>query len=307
MSTIQADIVAWSAARPAWQQAVLCELATGATIDEPRLVALLGEITATKEKPGPTLGEKDLPVATSAAESVALRAVTDIENVNALVDHQGLSFAASGLTVIYGDNASGKSGFARPIKAAVSSLHQEAVHGDVFAAEPGLPQKATIQYTRGAKDLDCSWPDSLAPELAAIKFYDEACGDTYLETESELSYRPSALLILDQLIEVCDKLRGRIEAQLLENSGATVALPVAPDGCSAASFLNGLGGRTTDAEFDAAAKLATDAEKRYAKLVAEEVRLRATDPAKEKARLQGLLNRSSRARSRSSNRSDRSS
>jgi energy-coupling factor transporter ATP-binding protein EcfA2 len=288
MTSIQADIVSWSASRPTWQQTVLHEIATGVAIGETRLDALVGEIIAASEKPGAKLEEKDLPVATSAAESVSLRAVTEIENVNALVAHQVLSFAASGLTVIYGDNASGKSGFARPIKAAVTSLHEETVHGDVFSPEPDSPQKATIEYTSGTQDLDCSWPDSLAAELAAIKFYDEACGDTYLETESELNYRPSALLVLDQLIEICDELGGRVESQLLENSAATVPLPVTPEGCSAAGFLASLSGQTTDAELDAAAKLGTDAEELHASLVAEEARLRATDPAKEKARLQTL-------------------
>ncbi|HEV7400225.1 MAG TPA: hypothetical protein VGN84_08120 [Solirubrobacterales bacterium] len=267
---------------------VLRELAGGAMIDEARLGALLGEITAAKEKSGPALQEQDLPAATSPAESVSLRAVTEIENVNVLVAHQALNFATSGLTVVYGDNASGKSGFARPIKAAVSSLHHERVHGDVFAAEPDTSQKATIQYTRGSQNLECNWPDSLEPELAAIKFYDEACGDTYLETESELSYRPSALVILDQLIEVCDELRRRVEAHLLENAGATVALPAVPEGSSAASFLSALSGQTTDAQLDAAAKPAAGAEQRLANLVAEEVRLRATDPTKERVRLQTL-------------------
>ena len=40
--------------------------------------------------------------------------------------------------------------------------------------------------------------------MKAISFYDEACGDAYIGGDSELTYRPSALLMLDGLIGVCD-------------------------------------------------------------------------------------------------------
>src|SRR5688572_30140582 len=52
------------------------------------------------------------------AEHVCLLAITDVRNANALACDQRIEFQPDGLTVIYGDNGSGKSGYARVLKRA---------------------------------------------------------------------------------------------------------------------------------------------------------------------------------------------
>ncbi len=42
--------------------------------------------------------------------------MTEIAGVNALVGDQELSFGAEDMTIIYGDNGSGKSGYCRVLK-----------------------------------------------------------------------------------------------------------------------------------------------------------------------------------------------
>jgi Tfp pilus assembly pilus retraction ATPase PilT len=54
---------------------------------------------------------------------VCLKRICNLKNVNALAQDQSLVFAPDGLTIVYGDTCSGKSGFARVIKAMVSARH----------------------------------------------------------------------------------------------------------------------------------------------------------------------------------------
>ena len=49
------------------------------------------------------------PAAASAA--ITLRSIHSVEHVNALANGERLTFGKTGLTVIYGDNGSGKSGY----------------------------------------------------------------------------------------------------------------------------------------------------------------------------------------------------
>jgi hypothetical protein len=149
--TIQQEIVAWAASRPGWQQTALSRLAVGEQWDDAELKTLLQDIKAGTSG-GQVLTEDAIPVATSTAATVSLRSIRDLKNVNALVSAQDLNFAEAGLTVIYGDNASGKSGYARLIKSAVRSLHHEPVHGNVFAAQPEAEQHAEILYRSGSDD-----------------------------------------------------------------------------------------------------------------------------------------------------------
>ena len=287
MATVGADIVRWASGRPGWQQAALCALAASRDPGED-LEALVAQIRAGKDS-GEILTEAEIPVAGPSSKRVELVSVDELRNVNALTAGGDLSFGESGLTVIYGDNGSGKSGYARLIKSAVRSLHSEAVHGDVFGTDPDGPQQAQIKYRSGGKDQPPSkWPDGVSEELGAISFYDEACGEVYLTKESELGYRPSALTLLDGLIALCDRIAAHLDAELAANAARREALPVPPEGSPAAGFLASLSGRTTGEQIEVACALADGDEVALETLRTEEARLRATDPQNEKARLLGL-------------------
>ena len=66
----------------------------------------------------------EIPGTSESGDPVALLAVADVAGVNALLPDQRLTFGDSGLTIIYGDNASGKSGYARLIRQAVTARDQ---------------------------------------------------------------------------------------------------------------------------------------------------------------------------------------
>ena len=105
--TIQSDIIAWGLERPGWQQEVLVALANGDEHGSEAIAGLVDKILAGNNS-APSLEAKNIQVKSPVAEQVDLAAIADLHGVNALVDGQRLDFGASGLTVIYGDNGSGK-------------------------------------------------------------------------------------------------------------------------------------------------------------------------------------------------------
>lgn len=99
---------------------------------------------------------------------VALR---DLTGVNALAPSQQLTFGDAGITIIYGHNASGKSGYARVIKTAVGARVREDVLGDVFASSGPTSQSAVIEYrVAGTSPAhEWKWPGSAAnPQLRQV-------------------------------------------------------------------------------------------------------------------------------------------
>jgi ABC-type molybdenum transport system ATPase subunit/photorepair protein PhrA len=52
------------------------------------------------------------------------------------------------MTVVYGDNGSGKSGYARLIKRMVRSRHQEEILPNILARTDGAPE-AVVAYSLG--------------------------------------------------------------------------------------------------------------------------------------------------------------
>lgn len=288
MTTIEQEIATWAGTRPPWQQVALRQLAQGHAFTQTEIDAIAAELKAGKQQTTAPLKATDVPGAQAAGATVSLRSIRDATNVNALLDAQELTLGAAGLTVVYGDNGSGKSGYARLIKDAVGARHNAPVHANVFADNSGQPQKAVIAFVNAGIDTTSTWPSAVSTELKAVSFYDEACGDAYIGGDSELTYRPSALLVLDGLIILCDAVGTVLGEELRQNQLARGGLPSVAEGTDAAQFLSALSGTTTDGHVDAACAVPFDANEQLGTLIQEEARLRATDPSKERTRLETL-------------------
>lgn len=286
--SIEEDIAAWATTRPAWQQTVLGALAEGNSFDPSKIKAIAQQLRDGASTSATPLQTGHISGGQVTGTTVILASVKDATNVNALLDAQELTFGGEGLTVIYGDNGSGKSGYARLIKSVVGARHHEPVHANVFADTANQPQKADVSFSTDGTTKTATWPASVSDELHAVSFYDEACGDEYIGGESELTYRPSALTLLDGLIVVCDEVRKVLDDEVRENNIARGDMPSLPSNSDAAAFLAKLSGTTTNTEIDLACEVPEDGESQLGNLIQEEARLRATDPSKERTRLENI-------------------
>ncbi len=129
---------------------------------------MVDEIIANKyaKTASPALKATDISGVSDPNATVALKCIRDPTNVNALLEAQELTFAEIGLTVVFGDNASGKSGYARIIKDVASARHHEPIHVNVFEANANTLQKARITYLLDGKEEPSAWPNA-ADDLKA--------------------------------------------------------------------------------------------------------------------------------------------
>jgi energy-coupling factor transporter ATP-binding protein EcfA2 len=285
MASIEQDILDWAKGRPDWQRNLLKRTARGETIDDAYIVSIAQAILdkqATLE--APELAAADLPTGAAGGATVQMVSIGELKHVNALLDDQTLTFGSTGVTVIYGDNGSGKSGYARLAKDAVGARHQEKILADAFALSTGT-QSAQIAYSLGGTATTEVWPGVLEPALGQAHFYDEACGNDYLDRDTELAYRPSVLNLLDELIVHVDAVRLAVDDLIRANEAGAMAKPILPLGTAADDFLKGLSATATKQDIDKALAVPADAKVTHAELVQEEARLKTSDPANEKQRL----------------------
>jgi energy-coupling factor transporter ATP-binding protein EcfA2 len=283
--TIESDIIAWALERPGWQQDVLVALANGESYG-PEQIAQLVEGILAGTNVAPSQKAKNISVKSSVIEQVQLTAVADLCGVNALVDGQRLEFGASGLTVVYGDNGSGKSGYARVVKAMVSARHRSDILPNVFHDTPETPS-GVLHFRVASTNQQLAFPATPPPQLLKMNFYDAHCGDEYLTKESTISYRPSALTLLDGLIQVCDAVRGEIATRIKGSDAASLVLDL-PTTTTAGAFVASLTAATTKAQVDAATTLANDTNERLAAVLTKEAQLASSNPQKERTRLATL-------------------
>lgn len=283
--TIEQDIRAWALTRPAWQQDVLVAVSRGETYDAPEPIAELADRLLLPNSSASSTAAQNLTLGAAELKQVGLKNVCNVKGVNALAADQTLAFARDGLTIIYGNNGSGKSGYARVIKAMVSARHSSLVLPDAY--RDGAPDpSAELEYRVDDQALSDKFPaDPPVPDLQRVRFYDEHCGDEYLSRESSVTYRPSSLMLLDGLIAVCGKVRDELQRRIAESNHKRLSL-VLPQGTGASTFLARLSVGTTDQQIDDACAFTSVDADNLGKAIQEVARLETSDATKERARLQ---------------------
>jgi len=128
--SLEADIVDWVKTRHSWQQVAFVRLCRGETLIDSDVVAIADLLVAGTIEAEPAIKASDIPGPAGSLTPVSLISVGDFANINALPAGEHLTFGPAGVTVVYGHNASGKSGYARLLKAVAAARHRE---------EMGLP------------------------------------------------------------------------------------------------------------------------------------------------------------------------
>ncbi len=152
-------------------------MATGDLLSNRDYDELVEDLIASAATSDVKFGLEQLPQVDAEDPPVRLVSIANPEHVNALASDKPLTFEETGLTIIYGDNASGKSGFARLLKRIARARHQEEVLSDVFRDTAIAKPKAALTVAVGDDKKSFTWPESTPPELQRMLFYDEACGD----------------------------------------------------------------------------------------------------------------------------------
>jgi len=285
---LEEQIIEWSRTRPAWQRLVLQRVAKGERFSEDEIEKLIDDIIAARVDHQAAFGLDHLPQATPEDPPVRLVSIAEPEHVNALESDGPLTFAPDGLTIVYGDNGSGKSGYARLLKRITRARHQEDILTDVFRDTAQERPSAHLSVRIGEAESTFSWPDTVSPELQRMLFYDAACGDKYIATESDFPYRPSALFVMDGLIDTCLDLRTRIDARLEANAKRAATLPVVPElikDTEAGQYLGSLSSKSSVETLDCLINRFDESSETIKQLKEQETTLQNADTGKERQNL----------------------
>ena len=106
------EILKWSRQRPAWLRDALRRLMVGGELSH-QDIDELEAICLGDDGEGSPLSDEHIAPRRLVGKPVSITGLRDLVGVNALASGQGLTFAAGGLSIVYGDNGSGKSGFVR--------------------------------------------------------------------------------------------------------------------------------------------------------------------------------------------------
>jgi recombinational DNA repair ATPase RecF len=294
------EILEWSQDRPDWQRDALRRLVLEDELSDDDYYELT-EICksnhglADKQDFNP-IAKEHIPNVNPNLEKVTLVSIFHYRGVNALAENQSLTFS-KGLTIIYGDNAAGKTGYIRILKKVCRARRQEQILGNIKSGEKQIAPEVTIKYKVGEEEEPREWSGEERDEdIVRISVFDSQCATVYLTEKTDVAFRPFGLDLFDKLVQACKTIRGKLESEkdsyalsLIEELKKQV-----PEETSVAKFLSKISILTKPEQVNILAQLSDEEKERLEGMEKILVDLQAKNPAKLVSHLK-LLERRVRA------------
>lgn len=306
MPTPQEEVLTWLHTQKDWLQEAASKILTQDEVSDTDIDALIVLLkstagqTVTTTRTFPSLGTTTTPT------TLRLDTISEVKGIDSLAPRNPLAFGAGNLTVIYGNNGSGKSGYTRILKRATGKANTKELRSNVYVSPVPTDRSCKINYTLGGISTELVWnaTDAAVDDLLGVDIFDTDNATLYLTREKEASYTPPLVALFEDLVSVCKRVSIKLEAEkdLLVKRLST--LPVQYEHTEKARMYNRLTHTHTETSL-ASILVFTEADEQSIKDF--EDRLKTEDPnavsiklRKNKAHLDGLISNITTAYSKTS-------
>lgn len=165
------------------------------------------------------LDERVLPavpmIATAATEAeqtapLSIVRLSDVHGVNALLTGSVID-PHIGLTVIYGENGTGKTGYSRIFKALAESRTADEILGDIASTSPE-PPSAKIDFKLGDQTESYEWHgETGVPPFTRMSIFDSRSVSYHVDDDLDYVYTPAALALFEHAIAGLQGVLARID------------------------------------------------------------------------------------------------
>jgi energy-coupling factor transporter ATP-binding protein EcfA2 len=224
---------------------------------------------------------------TDSEETITLSKVCNSENINALKEGEELAFAPQGLTVIYGDNGSGKSSYVGVLKHICNTRGvRPRINSNLFIENSDQKQQTVqLDYTTESGTAgSVIWKDNVLDDhrLQIVDVFDTQSANHYIEDEDEIAFIPSGLIVLEKLANCCKKVEDRIneDKNKLIASTFDYSFLIGEHETEVSKFLQTLSDKTKIEDLKSHTNHTETSEVRIKELGDNIIKLKAKDPQK---------------------------
>jgi energy-coupling factor transporter ATP-binding protein EcfA2 len=288
-----AEIVLWSKECPPWQRDALHRLCQQEEPDHNDVVEL---VRLCKREPGikpmPLSAEHVRDVKASSA-TVYLRSIHSAQYVNALATGQKLAFDKTGVTVVYGDNGSGKSGYTRILKKVCRARlpRDNKIIPNIYASKTGVPT-AVVEFAANGQNRQVTWVDAKTanPLLSAVSVFDSHTANVHVDQTNDVAYTPYPMKLLEGLAQLCVQVKQKLAAEIQaieQQTPATLKKPECQPQTKVGKLIAALGASTDPKSVRSLGALSAEEQARLETLKSD----LASDPVKTARALQARKTR----------------
>lgn len=245
----RAELAQWANSNDEWVRLLVAEVISsgrpiaGGAVD--RAYELFRQEKALDERTLPAVDELSTEARQDeSAPPLSVVRVSNVKGVNALVPGEVIEPHA-GLTILYGENGTGKTGYCRIFKSLADSRTADDILGNIDAELDESPF-ATIEYRVGDEDMSLSWSGErgVAPFIR-MSIFDSPSVTTHVDEDLDYVYVPAALALFNHVIAGIQGVSTRIDAAIASlGSGASTLLSRFPKNSSIYPLIETLGAST---------------------------------------------------------------
>jgi hypothetical protein len=189
----------WCAGQPAWavdamQRAASCSQDVDAEVNA--LVCRIGlahGLAIDGENLCQPFTEESVVAVGNSPDDVVLHSVGPLRGLDRLAGDQVLKFVLDGITIVFGDNGSGKSGYTRALRQLTCVREDAPLEGDVFATGSAPSKSIAYTYRVGEADaVTATWREgqSKPAVLEGVTLLDTDNLRVYVNGKSNILYMP---------------------------------------------------------------------------------------------------------------------
>ena len=181
------------------------------------------------------------------SEEIRLCSISEVAGINKLAPRTPLDFGKSNVVVVYGHNGSGKSGYVRLLKHVCGARDcvRGQLHKNVFSAGE-IAQKAKVSFLKGNTPAEHEWAGSgVCDDLCSVDIFDTSFGRVFMGNEDEVSYEPPILSFFSRLIDVCERVAGKLDVEAGTLKSKMPSIPNSLLGSIGAAWVEKLSAKTT--------------------------------------------------------------
>ena len=144
----------------------------------------------------------------------------NVEGVNALSENQAIEFSPK-LTIVYGSNGSGKSGYVRLLKKVFYSKSPEEIVQNIYLSSGHKPVSAIFTFQSGGVDIPLKYPaDAERAEFGQYAVFDSGSVKHHLDNKNEFEFRPAGLSFFAELTDKIIKVEAKLDSEIAHKTAA---------------------------------------------------------------------------------------
>ncbi len=215
VTTLETEVNEFVTGLPYWAKYLCAEILSGKEITEGIIDTsysyLLQDLKLAETTKNPQISITFNPSAYGDyKEKIVFESLKNVQGVNALVENQTIEFSTN-LTIIFGANGSGKSGYARLLKNSFYSKDKETILENVNLESGHKPVYAEFNFSSEGIPISLKYPeDSENGIFNQFAVFDGEVGKKHLTNRNDFSFRPAGLNLFSEFNAALEKLQAKL-------------------------------------------------------------------------------------------------